>query len=151
MATKADHPTMTGATTAPARTGTNGDDAAKFGRMVAFGEALPALRRRVDEHVRLDGLPRDKVLAAVVGLLDRTLIRVGNDEYARDNGSFGLTTMLDDHVELRGDRVRFEFVGKAGRAQEVTLRDRPPGGLHARPTVSPPAVTAGGRCLCPCA
>jgi DNA topoisomerase IB len=96
----------------------------KFGRVVAFGAALPKLRRRVRGDLALEGLPRDKVLAVVVALLAGTLERVGNDEYARDNRSFGLTTLRDRHVAfLRGGRSRFRFRGKGGQAREVVLDD----------------------------
>ena len=75
-------------------------------------------------HLRKQGLPREKVLAAVVRLLETTLIRVGNDEYARDNNSFGLTTMHDEHVKLRGAKIRFDFRGKHGVEHEIDLEDK---------------------------
>src|SRR5439155_3272659 len=93
------------------------------GRMVAFGDALHQLRQRVAQDQRKEGLPREKVLAAVVGLLEATLIRVGNDEYAKENRSYGLTTLRARHVKVRGDTVRFEFVGKGGQRRQVDLRD----------------------------
>ena len=96
----------------------------KFDRMLDFAKALPRLRRRVDRDLARRGLPRDKVLAAVVRLLELTLIRVGNDEYARLNRSFGLTTMRDRHADVRGSRVTFRFRAKAGAMQESGLRDR---------------------------
>ena len=86
-------------------------DGTKFGRMISFGHALPAIRRRTDADLRRPGLPREKVLAAVVRLLEKTFIRVGNDEYARDNRSFGLTTMRDGHVRIAGSTVKFIFRG----------------------------------------
>ena len=89
-------------------------DTTKYGRMVAFGRALPLIRRRTDADLRRPGLPRKKVLAAVVKLLEKTFIRVGNDEYARENRSFGLTTMRDGHVRIAGSTVRFIFRGKSG-------------------------------------
>ena len=96
----------------------------KFGRVVAFGAALPKLRRRVRGDLAREGLPREKVLAVVVVLLAGTLERVGNDEYARDNRSFGLTTLRDRHVAfLRGGRSRFCFRGKGGQDREVLLDD----------------------------
>jgi DNA topoisomerase-1 len=95
--------------------------AAKFERMAAFGESLPRIRRRVAALLRQPGLPRDKVLAALVQLLDITLIRVGNDEYARLNRSYGLTTLLTRHAEVDGCRLRFEFRGKSGVAHRVAL------------------------------
>ena len=99
-------------------------EAAKFDRMIAFAEQLPAIRERVDSDLARQGLPREKVLAAVVRLLELTLIRVGNDEYARLNRSFGLTTLRDRHATVEGSRLRFRFVGKSGKRHEVTLRDR---------------------------
>lgn len=98
-------------------------DANKFDRMVAFGEALPRLRRRLRSDRAKPGLPRDKVLAIVVTLLARTLIRVGNDEYARSNRSFGLTTLRDRHVLVARGRARFRFSGKSGLAHEIELAD----------------------------
>jgi DNA topoisomerase-1 len=98
-------------------------DETKYTRMIAFGEALPRIRRRVAADLRKKGLPREKVLAAVVRLLDETLIRIGNDEYARGNESFGLTTLRNRHVEVAGSRVRFSFRGKGGKLHEVDLRD----------------------------
>jgi DNA topoisomerase-1 len=99
-------------------------DAAKFERLVAFARALPAIRKRVDKDLASPGLTRDKVLAAVVRLLELTLIRVGNDEYARLNKSFGLTTLRNRHASVRGSSIRFRFRGKSGRTHEVGLRDR---------------------------
>jgi DNA topoisomerase I len=99
-------------------------DQTKFDRMVPFGRALPAIRHRVHEDLRRPGLPRERVLAVVIDLLDRTLIRVGNDEYARENGSFGLTTLQDNHVDVDGSELRFTFVGKGGKEHAVGLRDR---------------------------
>jgi DNA topoisomerase-1 len=96
----------------------------KFDRMLAFAEALPRIRRRCDADLTTRGLSRDKVLAAVVRLLELTLIRVGNDEYARLNRSFGLTTLRDRHARVQGSAVRFRFRGKSGRSHEVGLRDR---------------------------
>ena len=99
-------------------------DDAKFERLIAFAKALPAIRERVDADLARSGLPREKVIAAVVRLLELTLIRVGNDEYAKLNRSFGLTTLRDRHALVEGSRVRFRFRGKAGRQHEVGLRDR---------------------------
>jgi DNA topoisomerase-1 len=98
-------------------------DANKYARMIAFGEALPAIRSQVDADLRRSGLPRERVLAATVRLLDETLIRVGNQEYARENESFGLTTLQDEHVEVDGTRLRFRFRGKAGVEHEIDVRD----------------------------
>jgi DNA topoisomerase I len=99
-------------------------DESKFDRMVAFAGALPAIRERTDADLSRPGLPREKVLAAVVRLLELTLIRVGNDEYARLNKSFGLTTLRNRHAQITGTRVRFRFRGKGGQEHEVGLRDR---------------------------
>ncbi len=96
----------------------------KFDRMVAFAKALPRIRRRCEADLARRGLPRDKVLAAVISLLERTLIRVGNDEYARLNRSFGLTTLRDRHARISGSIVRFRFRGKSGTTHEVGLTDR---------------------------
>ena len=96
----------------------------KFERMLAFAEVLPRIRERCDADLARPGLPREKVLAAVVRLLELTLIRVGNDEYARLNRSFGLTTLRDRHARIEGTAVRFRFRGKAGQTHEVGLRDR---------------------------
>ena len=98
-------------------------DAAKYDRMLDFSEHLPRLRRRVAADLRRPGMPREKVLAAVVRLLEASLIRVGNEEYARANGSFGLTTLKNDHVRVRGERVSFRFRGKSGKFHEVDLED----------------------------
>jgi DNA topoisomerase I len=99
-------------------------DETKFGRMLAFSEALPRIRERVDRDLSRPALPREKVLATVVRLLESTCIRVGNDEYARANRSFGLTTLQDRHVEISGPNLRFEFRGKSGKMHEVSLTDR---------------------------
>ena len=96
----------------------------KFDRMLAFAKALPRIRRRCDADLARPGLSREKVLAAVVRLLELTLIRVGNDEYARLNRSFGLTTLRDRHANVEGATLRFRFRGKSGLAYEVGLRDR---------------------------
>jgi DNA topoisomerase-1 len=99
-------------------------DGAKFERLIAFAKALPAIREQVDADLARPGLPREKVLAAVVRLLELTLIRVGNDEYARLNRSFGLTTLRDRHAAVDGTAIRFRFRGKSGQRHEVSLRDR---------------------------
>src|SRR5262245_41331829 len=98
-------------------------DEVKYGRLISFAEALPRIRLRTDSDLRKSGLPRAKVLAAVVQLLEKTLIRVGNEEYARENGSIGLTTMRVHHAKVRGTPVRFEFRGKSGIEHAVDLRD----------------------------
>jgi DNA topoisomerase I len=99
-------------------------DDAKFGRMIAFGKALPRIRRIVARDMGRPGLPRRKVLAAVVKLLETSLIRVGNEEYARSNNSFGLTTLKDKHVEVDRGLIRFEFRGKSGIEHEIDVSDR---------------------------
>jgi DNA topoisomerase-1 len=98
-------------------------DESKYDRMMAFAAALPAIRKRTDADLARSGLPREKVLAAVVRLLETTLIRVGNEEYARSNQSFGLTTMRDRHVRVGKKDVRFEFRGKSGVKHEIDLED----------------------------
>jgi DNA topoisomerase-1 len=99
-------------------------DETKYDRLIGFAQSLPAIRRRTAEDLGLVGLPREKVIAAVVQLLEKTLIRVGNDEYAKRNRSYGLTTLRDGHVEVNGARVRFAFRGKSGVEHEVDLDDR---------------------------
>ncbi|HMS60097.1 MAG TPA: DNA topoisomerase IB, partial [Tepidiformaceae bacterium] len=99
-------------------------DASKYERMQAFGAALPRIREACERDLARPGMPREKVLAAVVRLLETTLIRVGNDEYARDNRSYGLTTMRDRHVTIDGTRIEFRFRGKSGVRHQVRLKDR---------------------------
>jgi DNA topoisomerase-1 len=99
-------------------------DENKYDRIISFGKALPKIRRRVARDLKLPGLPRNKVLATVVQLLERTFIRIGNEEYARENKSFGLTTMKDRHVEVKGAKLRFRFRGKSGREHEIDVTDR---------------------------
>jgi DNA topoisomerase-1 len=99
-------------------------DEAKFDRVIEFGRALPAIRERVERDLALPGLPREKVLAGVVRLLETTLIRIGNVEYARDNRSYGLTTLRARHVTVEGARLRFEFRGKGGKHHTVDVSDR---------------------------
>ena len=96
----------------------------KYEHLVEFAEALPGLRTRVAEHMSLRGLPREKVLATVVHLLETTLIRVGNDEYAKANESYGLTTLKSKHVAVEGSEVRFRFIGKSGKQWSLAMRDR---------------------------
>ncbi|HKO17826.1 MAG TPA: DNA topoisomerase IB [Acidobacteriaceae bacterium] len=99
-------------------------DETKYHRMMLFGAALPAIRKRVEQDLSLPGLPREKVLAAIVRLLETTFIRVGNNEYARENGSYGLTTLRNKHVAVKGATVTFDFKGKSGREHTIDLRDR---------------------------
>jgi DNA topoisomerase I len=98
-------------------------DRMKYDHVLRLAEHLPAIRARVDRDLRRRGLSRDSVIAAVVRLLDRSLIRVGNDEYVRENGSFGLTTLRERHVAIRGDSIRFRFRGKSGAHHTVEVTD----------------------------
>ncbi len=99
-------------------------DATKFSRMAAFGAAMPAVRERVRRDLDLPGMPKEKILATVVRLLERTAIRVGNEEYAKTNNSYGLTTMQEKHVDITGYKLRFRFRGKSGLLHDVVLTDR---------------------------
>ncbi len=99
-------------------------DEAKYHRMLVFGKVLPKIRAQVDHDMALPGLPRRRVLAAVVKLLEKTLARVGNEEYARDNKSFGLTTLRNRHTRVDGSRIKFDFRGKHGIDHHVDLQDR---------------------------
>ena len=99
-------------------------DSNKYERMVAFARSLSRIRRRVARDLSRPGLTREKVLAAVVRLLETTLVRVGNEEYARDNNSYGLTTLRDRHADVDGSSVRLVFRGKGGKRHEVGLHDR---------------------------
>ncbi|MGZ5848652.1 MAG: DNA topoisomerase IB, partial [Ramlibacter sp.] len=96
----------------------------KYEHMMAFARSLPAIRAAIDAHMALRGLPREKVLATVVHLLETTLIRVGNDDYARDNKSYGLTTLRNRHVAVDGSELRFQFKGKSGKSWRLQIRDR---------------------------
>src|SRR5437899_10128627 len=98
-------------------------DENKFDRLAEFAKALPNIRRRVAQDLKLPALPRRKVLATIVRLLERTFIRIGNEEYARENKSFGLTTLKNRHVKVRGAQVRFRFRGKSKRPHEVDVND----------------------------
>jgi DNA topoisomerase I len=99
-------------------------DENKFDRLAQFAKALPNIRRRVAQDLKLPGLPQQKVLATIVRLLERTFLRIGNEEYARDNKSFGLTTLKNRHVKIKGAQMRFRFRGKSGIQQEVDIADR---------------------------
>ncbi|MEG0859088.1 MAG: DNA topoisomerase IB [Pseudomonas sp.] len=99
-------------------------DSHKYARMQAFAERLPKLRSQLDSHLARPGMDREKIMALVVSLLDTTLIRVGNRQYARDNNSFGLTTLRNRHVKVQGIAIRFRFRGKSGIEHQVTLRNR---------------------------
>ena len=96
----------------------------KFGRMLDFAKALPSIRARVDEDLALPGTPREKVTATVVRLLETTFIRVGNEEYARENSSYGLTTLRDRHVTIEGSTLRFRFRGKSAQMHDVAVHDK---------------------------
>jgi DNA topoisomerase-1 len=92
--------------------------------MVQFGQTLPRIRSRVQDDLGLQGIPRDKLLALIVRLLETTFIRVGNEEYTRANQSFGLTTLLDRHVQVQGAEIRFRFRGKSGKFHTIAINDR---------------------------
>jgi len=99
-------------------------DENKYARMVAFGNALPKLRKQLESHLALPGLDRNKIMATVIYLLDTTLIRVGNSQYARDNKSYGLTTLRNRHVEVKGSAIEFHFRGKSGVEHRVSVKDK---------------------------
>ncbi|HKB54786.1 MAG TPA: DNA topoisomerase IB [Ramlibacter sp.] len=96
----------------------------KYEHMLEFARTLPAIRAKVAEHMALRGLPREKVLATVVHLLETTLIRVGNDDYAKENDSYGLTTLRNPHVKVNGAELRFQFKGKSGKTWKLQVKDR---------------------------
>jgi DNA topoisomerase-1 len=98
-------------------------DENKYDRMVVFAQALPKIRRRITRDLKRRGLPREKVLATVVQLLEKTFIRVGNEEYVKENRSFGLTTLRNRHVEVKGAKLRFRFRGKSGREHDIDTED----------------------------
>lgn len=99
-------------------------DDVKYGRMLSFGRVLPTIRSKIDQALSLPGLPREKVLAAIVYLLQNTMMRVGNKEYARSNDSFGMTTLRKKHVRVDGTQIQFEFRGKSGIQHSIKLQDR---------------------------
>jgi DNA topoisomerase I len=99
-------------------------ESTKFEHMMEFAQALPAIRKTIDDHMALRGLPREKVLATVVHLLENTLIRVGNSDYAKQNKSYGLTTLRDPHVKVDGAELRFQFKGKSGKFWRLSVKDR---------------------------
>ena len=99
-------------------------DESKYDKMLIFATALPKIRKRVEADLGLPGLPREKVLATIVSVMERTFIRVGNEEYARTNNSYGLTTIRNKHVKVKGSKVRFNFRGKSGVDHEVDVADR---------------------------
>ena len=99
-------------------------DSTKYEHMLEFARGLPAIREKITEHMRLRGMPREKVLATVVYLLENTLIRVGNDDYVKQNKSYGLTTLKDRHVKVEGAELKFQFKGKSGKTWNLQIRDR---------------------------
>jgi DNA topoisomerase-1 len=99
-------------------------DELKYERMVEFATALPRVRRRVARDLKRSGLPREKVLAAIVRLMDRTSIRIGSEEYSRTNNSYGMATLQDRHVQIRGSEIHFKFRGKSGKMHEIGLDDK---------------------------
>ena len=100
-------------------------DAHKFEHMIEFGHALPDIRARVKRDLDQPGLPRTKVLAAILALMERTCMRVGNERYAEENDSFGITTLRNRHVKVRGSRIEFQFKGKGGKFHRIALDDDP--------------------------
>src|SRR5690606_10904659 len=98
-------------------------DFVKFERIIEFGHTLPTIRERVEQDLRKHGTPREKVLAAVVALLEKSLIRVGNDEYKRQNKTYGLTTIHNNHALVHGANIDFRFRAKSGKQREVTVHD----------------------------
>lgn len=99
-------------------------DEVKYERMINFGKALPGLREKIEEALRMPGLPREKVLATVIRMLDLTGIRIGNEEYARSNNSYGLTTLLNRHVQIEGARIQLQFMGKSKIRHSIKFRDK---------------------------
>lgn len=99
-------------------------DETKYGRLVEFGNALPVIRAQLDADLARPGIPKEKVLATIVALLEATFIRVGNEEYARTNRSFGLTTMQNRHIEIDGSKLRFRFRGKSSKVHDISVSDR---------------------------
>ncbi|HEX6606031.1 MAG TPA: DNA topoisomerase IB, partial [Chloroflexia bacterium] len=99
-------------------------ESTKYEHMLEFAQGLPAIRKTIDEHMSLRGLPREKVLATVVHLLETTLIRVGNSDYVKQNKSYGLTTLRDPHVKVEGGELRFQFKGKSGKTWKLQVKDR---------------------------
>ncbi|MCE5317060.1 MAG: DNA topoisomerase IB [Parachlamydia sp.] len=99
-------------------------DETKYNKMVAFAQSLPSLRKRINRDMALPGLPKEKVLATVVHLLEVTLIRIGNEEYVRENNSYGLTTMRNHHVDVDGTKIMFNFRGKSGKKFSISLQDK---------------------------
>jgi DNA topoisomerase I len=99
-------------------------DSTKFHRMIAFVEALPVIRDRVQKDLEEPGLPKEKILATIVHLLELTLIRIGNEEYAKENNSYGLTTMRNHHLNVKGSKIRFQFKGKSGKSHSIGIKNK---------------------------
>ncbi len=99
-------------------------DETKYDRMLKFGEALPKIRKHLQKDLAREGLPQEKILATVIEVMEKTLIRVGNEEYAQENHSYGLTTLRDKHVEIHGSTVEFHFKGKSGVWHDIKMHDR---------------------------
>lgn len=99
-------------------------DETKYNKIIVFAQALPAIRKRVNQDIALPGMPKEKILATVVHLLEATLIRIGNEEYARENHSFGLTTLRNRHVDVEGNKISFKFRGKSGQHHVISLNNR---------------------------
>ncbi|MBD2073878.1 DNA topoisomerase IB [Phormidium sp. FACHB-592] len=99
-------------------------DQSKFTRMLVFSQSLPQIRQRLEHDLSLPGLPKEKVLAAILRLMELTRVRVGNEEYARSNQSYGLTTLRDEHVDIKGSKIQFHFRGKSGVEHEIELADK---------------------------
>ena len=104
----------------------------KFDHMMSFGAALPLIRRRVEADLARPGMPREKILATIVKLLETTLIRIGNEQYAKENEHYGLTTLHDEHVDVTGSTLHFHFVGKSGKEHTIDLKDKKLAGIVAR-------------------
>ena len=99
-------------------------DQTKFSRMIAFSQALPEIRRRIEQDLSRSGLPKEKVLATILKLMELTRIRVGNEEYAKTNNSYGLTTLQDEHVNVSGSKIEFQFRGKSGVEHAIEVKDK---------------------------
>jgi len=99
-------------------------DQSKFTRMLVFSQSLPQIRQRLEHDLSLPGLPKEKVLATIIRLMELTRVRVGNEEYARSNQSYGLTTLRDEHVDIKGSKIQFHFRGKSGVEHEIELADK---------------------------
>jgi DNA topoisomerase I len=98
-------------------------DQSKYEKMIDFAKALPTIRKKTRQHLKLPGLPKEKVLAAIVRIMEKTLIRIGNEEYAKSNHSYGLTTLQDKHAKIKSNRIEFKFKGKSGIDHAIDLKD----------------------------